>query len=175
MASVRQITLDEVMRGTEGDRGPLLEYKWIIDSFPEIEGKETLPISYCEEVSLPFPQISEKQFTIAATNIMFPGASQIQAFDITVYEDQKARTLDYFLGWQSIVQNPYSGGFYPATFFKKDLKVYLLNNKNIPIYQALIRNVWPMGIQNLSLNYTGEDRVRLNVNMACDSFIPTRL
>lgn len=168
----RQISLDDVIQGTSGDRGPMMAQKWVIDEFPTIGNTEVIPAMYCEEANLPFPQISEKQKAIAATNIFFPGASQIQSFDMVLYEDQAARSMSYILNWQANIQNPTSGGYYPAVYYKKDLKFMLLNTKNQVIFEATVRNCWPLGIQNLPLSYTNNDRQKLNVNFACDAFIP---
>ena len=168
----RPITLDEVQEGTKGDRGPLLSWQWRIEEFPTFNGAETIPPLYCEESSLPFPQIAEKQKTIAATNIFFPGGSQVQAFDMVLYEDQAARSMKYILNWQSNIQNPYSGGYYPASYYKKDLTFYLFNNKNQPIYKAVTRNAFPLGMQPIQLSYAGNDRQRASINFACDAFQP---
>lgn len=170
--STRQITLDDLIEGTKGDRGPLLEWKWIIDGFPEFPGAETLKPHYCEETNLPFPQISEKQKTIAATNIFFPGGSEVQAFDMVLYEDQAARSIKYILNWQSSIQDPYSGGYFPASYYKRDMSFLLLNTKNEPIYKATARNAFPLGIQPLQLSYSAQDRHRISVNFACDAFQP---
>lgn len=170
--AIKQITLGELISGTQGDRGPLLTFKWIIDSFPEFD-IEPIPVHYCEEANLPFPQISEKQKTVAATNIFFAGMSQINSFDVVLYEDQAARSMSYILNWQDNIQNPQTGGYYPAAYYKRDLKFHLLNTKNEIIFTGTVRNAFPLGIQNLALNYTSSDRQKLNVNFACDAFVPT--
>ena len=168
----REITIQELYEATKDTGAPLMQMKWIVDAFPTFNGAETIQPHYCEEASLPFPQIAEKSKTIAATNIFFPGGSQVQPFDMVLYEDQKARSMRYILNWQSKIQNPSTGGYYPASFYKRDLKFLLLNDQNEVILEGIARNAWPLGIQPLQLTYSSNDRHKLSLNVACDAFVP---
>lgn len=156
----------------EGDgRGPLLEFKWVVRAFPSFDGV-SIPNTYCESVNLPFPQIQETTKNVAATTLFLAGLSQVQSFDMEFYEDEKARSLKYLQLWQANIQDPFTGRYYPALHYKKNIIVTLFNTSNEPILDVLLKNVWPMGIQNWNLNYGGSNRLKNNVNFACDAAFP---
>lgn len=168
-----ELTLNNLIEAfNEPGRGPLLSFKWAVRAFPDIDGVETIPNYYCETVNLPFSQVQEKTKVIAATNIFLAGLSQIQSFDMEMYEDEQARTLKYITGWHSLIQNPFTGGYYPALNYKKDIIVTLFDTRNEAILDVMLKNAWPLGTQNWALQYSSSERVKNNVNFACDAVIP---
>lgn len=168
-----ELTLGNIISSfNEAGRGPLLNFKWVLRAFPDVDGVETIPNYYCESVNLPFAQIQEKTKNIAATNIFLAGLSQINSFDLEIYEDEQARSFKYITGWHAQIQDPFTGRYYPALNYKKDMIVTLFNTKNEPILDVMLKNAWPLGTQNWALNYSGSERIKNNVNFACDACIP---
>lgn len=167
------MTLSDVSGAIDQVGGPLLSWKWVLDQFPEIDGRR-LPNFYCTSINLPFPQIAEKTKSVAATTVYLAGASQIQSFDMELFEDDTAQTIDYFQAWQDLIQNPQSGGYFPAANYKRNLKVALMNTKSEVIGEADLISCFPLGVQNLPLNHSGGDTVKPSVNIACDAVIFNR-
>lgn len=167
------ISLSSVSAAIDKVGGPLLSWKWVLDQFPDIDGRR-LPNFYCTSINLPFHQIEEKTKQVAATTIYLAGYSQIQSFDMELFEDDTAQTIDYFQAWQDLIQNPQTGGYFPAANYKRDLAVALLNTKSDTIATARLINCFPLGMQNLPLNYSGGDTVKPSVNFACDAVIVSR-
>jgi hypothetical protein len=171
------LTVDELNTYfSSKERSPQMLWKWKLLEFPNLgSGITSPPDFYCEKINLPFSQISEKTKNIAATNIFLAGLSQIQSFDIEIYEDEQLSSLLYLTEWQNSIQNPQTGGYFPANNYKKDMTVHLYNSQNVATFKILLRNCFPLGLQNISLAYDTNDRMRHNINFACDASIPSPL
>jgi hypothetical protein len=168
------LKIDDLADLHSGDREPFQSWKWSLVSFPEIGGF-TLPPSYCEEIGLPFPAFATKQKEIAGTTVTFPGNTSIDSFEMIMYEDSVLSSIAYIQDWQSLVQNPRTGGYRTPSHYWKDFAVELYNNKNEVAATSTIRNVWPISLGNPQLNQeTG--RLRVNVQFVCTAqiFLPSK-
>lgn len=162
------VTLDELLDSSQPGLGdPLLSDKWRIISLPTMRGVSLSPLA-CEEVDLPFPiyQASSKQ--IATVDVHFPKGTSISGFSLMFGLDQTAAVIKYADAWANSIQNPNTGGFYLPGAYKKNIEVALFNTKGKKVMTAIIRNCWPLGLSNLSLNGTGT-RLMPSLQFQCDT------
>lgn len=168
------LAIDDLINERSGDREPLLGFYWKLDAFPSIGG-HTLPSSYCEEIDLPFPAFNTQQKELAGTTITFPGNTSIDGFEMTLYVDSLASSIVYIQDWQSLIQNPLTGGYRTPSHYWKDLTVRLHNTKGATTVVSNIKNVWPISISPPRLNQD-TNRLQANVQFACTAqiFIPSK-
>lgn len=168
------LNLDKLKQVHSGNREPLQSWKWYIKELPIIGGR-TIPTSYCENINLPFAGFNTDSKEIAGTTVVFAGTSSIDGFEMQVYEDVSVSSIGYFLDWQSLVQNPATGGFRVPKYYWKNIDVVLMDNFNRDIATATLRNVWPVMISPIDLAQES-NRVILSVQMACTAqiFNPVR-
>lgn len=162
------VTLTELMDASApGLADPFTTEKWRIVSLPTIGGVSLSPLA-CEEIELPFPVYTEKSKEVASTQIHWPHGSSIDGFSSQWGIDQKAALMKYFQSWQTLIQNPYTGGFNLPSAYKKRLRVALFDIKGSVIATSEVRNVWPIGMQSLQLNGTGGRGV-MTIQWKCDA------
>lgn len=168
------LDLNKLKQVHSGYREPLQAWKWYVKELPIIGGR-TLPTSYCEGINLPFAGFNTDAKEIAGTTVTFAGTSSIDGFEMRMYEDVSASTIGYFLDWQSLVQNPATGGYRLPRYYWKNFDVVLMDNFNRDIATATLRNVWPVMISPIDLGQSG-DRVTLSIQMSCTAqiFAPVR-
>ncbi|MEG0373997.1 MAG: hypothetical protein RR672_00050 [Raoultibacter sp.] len=160
-------TLDDLQDSSApGLDDPFMQDKWRVRSFPIIGGI-ALSAFACEEVDLPFSVYQQKTKEVATVAINTPQSSSVDGFAFIFGMDQKLAALKYFTAWQSLVQNPYTGGFRLPSAYKKNIIVELYDNQGQMIATQELRNCWPLGGQNLQLNGTG-GRAVWSVQMALD-------
>lgn len=152
-----------------GQREPAMQWKWYIESFPDIGGRR-LPPPYLESISLPMPMLNTDQKEIAATTVSFPGASSIDSFEMVLKEDVSLSSIGYVQDWQSLVQNPLTGGYRVPAVYWRDFSVKLIDTRNIVYATAEIRNAWPLGASQIQLDQSNEF-LKINVQMNCTACI----
>lgn len=169
------ISIEDLSSLHSGEREPLQTWKWRLVAFPDIGGYK-LPPTYCEEITLPIPAFNTNQKEIAGTTVTFPGNTSIDSFEMVLYEDSVISTLTYMQDWQSIIQNPRTGGYRTPSHYWKDLQVELYNIRNEVVANSLIKNAWPVAVSPPQLNQDGSGRLRLNATFACTAQIlrPTK-
>lgn len=147
---------------------PLLEHKWVCTALPQFS--TNMPKHYVEGVNLPFPSIQQKEgHFVAGTYIYYPGYVTISAFDMTFYEDRNVTTLKYFEAWRKRIWNPENGCFYLASNYKRQMKFALLDQKNAKRAELTLYGCWPTAQGPLDLQYTSDDRVRMQMNFSVDA------
>ena len=148
---------DERLRG----KNSLYKFLWRVAAMPTIKGIEggtyTLPPLNVETITLPLPRQGVTQAEVAAT---------------TSYLDDKLTSLQYFIEWNKSIQNPYTGGFYLPSRYKKNFEVVLFDGGGKPTMTALLIGVWPNTIQEMELDAT-DDKHKINVSFSVDAMIPT--
>lgn len=164
------LALSKLKEMHKGSREPLQSWKWYLKAFPKI-GNLVLPTSYCEELGLPFPQFAQNSKEFASTTVTFPGAISIDGFEMVLYEDQAASSMGYVQAWQSMIQNPYTGGYRVPAFYWRDLEAVLMDTRNNDIATAIIKNAWPLGMSSIQLNQAGAERVKISVQMQCTACV----
>lgn len=163
------ISIDKLINERSGDREPLLSFYWQIQKFPMIGGY-TLPSSYCLSMTLPFPAFNTQQKELAGTTITFPGNTSIDSFEMTLYVDSVASSIAYIQDWQSLIQNPLTGGYRTPSHYWKDIDVDLHNTKGKITVQSGIKNVWPISISPPQLNQD-TNAMEANIQFACTAQI----
>lgn len=144
---------------------PLLDFKWACVSLPL--GHD---VSYVEEVDLPWPEISPKDGLFGAgTYTYYPSFEDINAFDITFYEDSKLNTTKWLMEWFERIREPKTGAYYLPRNYKFDIVVELMDTTGKTIGVATLQNVWPTSKGNWPLTYTGGERIRVQQNFSIDS------
>lgn len=174
MSGADYLQLSKLKSLLSGDREPLMQWKWYVEEFPEIGGRR-LPPPYAESVGLPLPSMSQNTREVAATTLHFPGSSSIDTFEMILYEDQSISSLSYIQDWQSLVQNPRTGGYRVPSIYWKNLQVKLLNNENGVAATALLRNVWPLGASPITLD-NSPGSLKINAQFCCSAciIVPTK-
>lgn len=157
------VTIQEFIENRKGDKEPLFEFKWHCLSLP-FNGD----VTYVESVGLPFPSINVKPMFGGATYSYYPGFLEISAFDITFYEDQRARSRQYVQNWQNKIIDPIEKFYYMPIDYKRDIEVELLNNQNQPIMRARLKGCWPTQSSNWDLRYDGNGRITVQQNFSTD-------
>ncbi|ARW58772.1 putative tail tube protein [Erwinia phage vB_EamM_Y3] len=145
---------------------PFMQDKWRVRSFPAIGGFSLSPFA-CEEVELPFSVYQMKSKEVASVAIHTPQSSSVDGFSLMFGLDQKLAAMKYFNAWQSLIQNPYTGGFRLPSVYKKNIIVELYDGQGTMIGYQELRNCWPIGGQGLQLNGTG-GRAVWSMQMAID-------
>lgn len=162
------VTLDELLDSNQPGLGdPMLSDKWRIVALPTIGGVSLSPLA-CEELDLPFPVYQETSKQIATVEVYFPKGTSLSGFSATFGLDHKAAVLRYADAWANLIQNPYTGGFRLPGVYKKNIEVALFDTKGTKVVTAVIRNCWPLGLSNLSLNGTGS-RLMPVLQFQCDT------
>ncbi len=168
------VTLDELNdTSLVGNDDPYFLDKWRVDAFPNIGPVLLSPVA-CEEVSLPFSMMQQKTREIATTAVKWPKTSTVNSFSFRFHLDQKFAVVKYFQQWETLIQNPYTGGFRLPSVYKKNINITLYDNQGTAIHRHTIRNCWPLGIQELALTGQGGRGV-LSVMFECDAVIPNTL
>lgn len=143
---------------------PLFDFKWVCKSLPF--GHD---YSYVEEVGIPFPTINQKEGLFGAgTYTYYPGFEQTNAFDMTLYEDSVLSTTKWLEEWKNKVRNPSSGGYYLPRNFKRNIPVELMNTEGTVVCEITLINCWPIGRAAWDLNYTNNNRLRVQQNFSID-------
>ena len=163
---------DERLRG----KNSLYKFLWRVAAMPTIKGIEggtyTLPPLNVETITLPLPRQGVTQAEVAATTIYFADKGEIDQFNMICKEDDKLTSLQYFIEWNKSIQNPYTGGFYLPSRYKKNFEVVLFDGGGKPTMTALLIGVWPNTIQEMELDAT-DDKHKINVSFSVDAMIPT--
>lgn len=168
------VTLDELNdTSLVGNDDPFFLDKWKVDAFPNTGPILLNPIA-CEQVNLPFAMFQQKTREIATTTVKWPKTTTVQGFTAQFHVDQKLAVVAYFMQWENLIQNPYTGGFRLPSVYKKNIPITLYDNQGQPIHRHTIKNAWPLGLQELSLQGQG-GRAVISVTFECDAIIPQPL
>lgn len=144
---------------------PLLAFKWVCVQLPF--GHD---VTYCEEFGMTFPEVSPKEGLFGAgTYTYYPAFEDISAFDCTFYEDSELNTTKWINDWMLKIRNPDNGAYYLPTNYKFDLVFHLMDTTGKAIGECKMINCWPTGRGNWDLNYTSDDRLRVQQNFSVDS------
>tara|TARA_B100000700_G_scaffold88627_1_gene99925 strand:- start:40815 stop:41372 length:558 start_codon:yes stop_codon:yes gene_type:complete len=144
---------------------PLLDFKWACTSLPL--GHD---VSYVEEVELPFPQLSPKEGLFGAGQYTYyPAFQDINAFDITFYEDSKLNTTRWLKTWFERIRRPSDGAYYLPTNYKFDIDIALMDTTGQVVGEARLINVWPTSRGTWPLAYSGNDRLKVQQNFSVDN------
>ena len=167
--ALSNLTLQSFLKAREG-KDPHMSFKWIVESWP-IFGKTRLHPTYCERMDLPLPafQVDSKQ--IASTQIFLPGDSEVGQVSGTFYENDYMETVNYFLSWMLNIKNPNTGGYYPPTYYKKDVSVLLVSNRNTTSMEARLLNMWPVSMGSLSLGENDRTTVQIQFHVDAVRYI----
>lgn len=158
------ITIQEFIDSRTKDGGdPLLDFKWHCVSLP-FGGKT----DYVESVNLPFPSLNMKPMFGGAAFSQYPGFLEISAFDIVFYEDSRARSRQYIQEWQAKIRDPIDCFYYLPIDYKRDIEVELLDTRNQPVMQAVLKGCWPAQSNGWDLKYDSAGRLTVQQNFAID-------
>lgn len=165
------VSLDEIQDTTQpGLDDPFMLDKWRLLSLPTMGGVNLSPLA-CEVVGVPFPVFQQKSKEVATTSFSWPHATSVDGFSAQFSLDQKLAVIKYYTAWQNLIQNPYTGGMRLPSAYKKNLEVALFDNQGQQVAVIELRNVWPLGMQELSLNNTG-GRGIMSIQFECDVVRP---
>ncbi|AQT28611.1 putative tail tube protein [Erwinia phage vB_EamM_Yoloswag] len=161
------VTIDELQDSSQpGLADPFMLDKWRFLTLPQIGGVSLSPLA-CEEVGLPFPVFQQKSKEVATTSTSWPSATSVEGFTAQFSLDEKLAVIKYYTAWQNLIQNPYTGGFRLPSQYKKNLQVALFNTQGTQVMVHELRSVWPLGMQELTLNGTG-GRGMISIQFECD-------
>lgn len=149
---------------------PQLNFKWVVmSSMPDVGGV-SLPTEYVESVDIPFGniQVAEGVFNCGSMTY-FPGFHDTSAFGLVLYEDDQATALHYILNWKANVKNYATGAYKLPKQYKRDLRVRLLDTKNIGVVDFILEGIWPADTSNYSLQYTSSERLVVSQNFSIDN------
>lgn len=145
---------------------PLLSFKWVCETLPNFANIRS---EYVEAVSLPFPSIQQKEGVFGAgTYTFYPGYVNISAFDVTFYEDRYVNALKFLEAWFSRIWNKEDGTFYLAGNYKRSMVFALYDQNNKKVARLTMLNCWPTARGNLDLDYTSNDRRKIQQNFSTD-------
>ena len=162
----RKLTLEHFTQMSIGDYEPHTTEKWIVREFPTFNGV-TLDSVIAEAIDLPFPIFSDKSKSVASSQIYFPAGVSVSGFSVSMGVDQKLRALKFIDAWRSNIRNPRTGGYKTPSNYKRTLTVDLYNVKGDVIGSADLKNVWPLGLQQMQLD--GEVRRNMiSIQFMCD-------
>lgn len=157
-------SIDRFLSNREGSQEPLLTFKWVTTTLPY-----GLSTTYVEKVDLPFIKLDVKSGLFgAATYSYYPGFSDIDAFDITFYEDSACSTVKWLQYWYGRIKNFETGTYYLPTNYKENIKVQLLDTTNAPVLEVELVNIWPTTTSNWSLAYDDDGRLTVTQNFSID-------
>lgn len=144
---------------------PLLEWKWVCTELPL--GHDP---TYVEEVDLPFPEIQQKEGLFGAgTYTYYPAFEDVSAFDITFYEDSQVNTSKWLKKWFERIRRPSDGAYYLPTNYKFNIKLELKDTSGKTVMYVTLINCWPTSRGNWSLNYTSNERIKVQQNFSIDA------
>ena len=143
---------------------PLLNFKWIASGLPF-----SIPNNYVEAVDLSFLNVSVGDKVHSASGYYYyPGTHDIAAFSITFYEDCMGNTLRRLTEWKNQIKNFKTGVYKLPSEYKKNIRVSMLDTANNPVITADLLGIWPTDTGNVSLNYTGGERITITQNFSID-------
>lgn len=164
------ISLAELEAGSSGKYEPFLSHMWRVAQMPAIGG-QSLPVTFVEGVSLPFPTFTERSKAVASTEIYLANGTRTGEFTMQVGIDQFQSAWRYFTDWMNLVQNPYTGGFRLPSVYKKHVPVSLYDVTGKVMVTATVRNCWPTGFNLGELG--GAPSIQLGqVQFKCEALIP---
>lgn len=175
---MKPVTLSDLSNEELRGKNSLYKFAWRVEAMPIISGVASpltgtyrLPPLNVEALTLPMPQQSVTEAVVSATTVYFADKHQIDQFNMTVKEDEYLSSLKYFTAWNHNIQNPYTGGFYLPSRYKKDIPVMLFDNQGREVMRAKLKGVWPNTIQQFELDNT-DDKHKLNVSLSVDALVP---
>lgn len=175
---MKPVTLSDLKNDVLRGNNSLYKFQWRVPVMPSINGVAepvtgtyVLPPLNVEALTLPMPRQNTVNAEIAAATLFFADKTEIEEFNMVVKEDDKMNSLKYFTAWNHNIQNPYTGGFYLPSRYKKNIEVYLFNSQGEVVMSAWLKGVWPNNIENLELDNT-DGKHKLNIGMSVDAVIP---
>lgn len=148
----------------EASLDPLLAFKWVCSVLPG-----GLPPDYAEQIDLPFPKIQPKDGLFGAgTYTYYPAFEVISDFNITFYEDSKMSTTKWLQLWFQRIRRPTDGAYYLPTSYKQDMQFLMMDTTGTVIAEITMLNAWPTGRSPWDLNYSTDDRIKVQQNFSCD-------
>lgn len=167
MGAPRKLTLEHFIQMSTGDYEPHTTEKWLVREFPTFNGV-TLDPTTAEAIDLPFPVFSDIGKSVASSQVFFPSGISISGFSVTMGVDQKLRALRYVNAWSANIRNPKTGGYKTPSNYKRTIVVDLYNVKGDVIGSSELKNIWPLGLQQMQLD--GEVRRNMiSIQFMCDN------
>lgn len=175
---MKSVTLSDLGNKKQRSSNSLYKFLWRVPVMPTIQGvaepvsgSYELPPLNVEALTLPLPTQNVVDAQIAAATLFFADKSAIEQFNMVVKEDDMLTSLKYFTAWNHNIQNPYTGGFYLPSRYKKNIEVFLFNSQGEVVMSVWLKGVWPTNIENFELDNT-DDKHKLNISMSVDAVIP---
>lgn len=172
---MKSVTLTDLHDVDQRSQSSLKKFAWRITNMPVIKGIDggsfKIPLLDIETISLPLPKQNVTEAQVAATTLYFADKSQLDQFNMSIKLDSDASNLQYFIEWNKNIQNPYSGGFYLPTQYKRVVEAELYNGKGEIVLSAVLKGCWPSTIEELTLD-ASDDSHKLNVSFSIDSLVP---
>jgi hypothetical protein len=157
------LTIEEFSERRQGDREPLLNFKWHCLTMPF-----DFDTDYVENANIPFPSLNVKEIMEAGKKTYYPGFLELSSFDLTLYEDVSARSRKYIQKWQERIRHPTEGYYYLPSNYKRDIEFELLNNQNQVVLTVRLLDCWPTQGNAWELVPNGGDRLTVQQNFATD-------
>ena len=77
-------------------------------------------------------------------------------------------TLRRLTEWKNQIKNFKTGVYKLPSEYKKNIRVSMLDTANNPVITADLLGIWPTDTGNVSLNYTGGERITITQNFSID-------
>lgn len=161
----KPVTFDEISSFMTGDKEPWLTNRWRVKKLPEINGYTPSELMV-ESIDLPFVQFDVRTKHYGAWSMHFVGGSQIDGFTMTMYVDDKWRSIKYINDWFQTMQNGTTGGFYLPSVYMKKMEVDLFDTKGDLILTSRIDNIFPISMSDPSLS-AESNKLVISVQFKC--------
>ena len=143
---------------------PFFGFRWRIKSFP-IGGFD---LKYVEKVTVPWATYESIPIYGQGYNRYYHSVHDIDAINITFYEDAELTVSKMLVGWRKLIQED---GYYGLpVYYKKDIEIELLaNNSDVGIAVFTGYGAWPSAIEGMNLAYDSSERVQITATFTIDS------
>ena len=161
----KAVTFDELNSFLQEEYEPWLSNRWRVVEMPTINNFR-LSALVVETLNLPMLGYEARTKHYGSSSMSFVGGQQIDGFSMTLLLDDGWNSVKYITDWFATMQNPNTGGFYLPSYYMKDIKVAIFNNKGEQIVTSTISNVWPLTIGAPELN-PQSNKTTVNVEFKC--------
>lgn len=164
------LELEEFIQMRSGDREPLMSMYWHCLELP-FDGE----VSYVETVNIPFPSLGMRPIFGGGAYTQYPSFQEISAFDITFYEDVKARSRKWVNEWLGKIRDQRTGAYGLPASYRRNMKFALMAGvggtkaeQTAPILTITLRNCWPTQSGNWDLGNGDPTPLKVSQNFATD-------
>lgn len=176
----RSIQLSEATERLE----PMLATQWVVDALVigihGIANDKSRAVdamfttrwlrSHVESLDIPFKLFDVDNRHIQASRMYYAGFNNVNAFNMSFYENIYGQTLAKFLAWQDLISDKESNYSVPA-LYKANMRMSILDGNKFTDQDTVIvdlKGIWPSQIDPFSLSSDNSDRLIVKVTMSID-------